>query len=62
MSGQSMGVQIVAFLVHLYTPAACVRVQVWIDAAVQVAFSLSICWGGTIHLSSHNKFNNNCLR
>lgn len=36
--------------------------QVWGDAAVQVFFSMSTCWGGLITLASYNKFNNNCLR
>ncbi|XP_041373553.1 sodium-dependent proline transporter-like [Gigantopelta aegis] len=36
-------------------------IQVWGDAAVQVFFSLSPCWGGLITLASFNKFHNNCL-
>ena len=36
--------------------------KVWGDAAVQVFYSMSICWGGLITLASYNKFNNNCFR
>jgi len=32
---------------------------VWADAAMQIFFSLSPCWGGLICLSSYNKFHNN---
>ncbi|KAK3612140.1 hypothetical protein CHS0354_031215 [Potamilus streckersoni] len=35
--------------------------KVWGDAAVQIFFSLSPCWGGLITLSSFNKFHNNCF-
>ncbi|XP_021355804.1 sodium- and chloride-dependent glycine transporter 1-like [Mizuhopecten yessoensis] len=39
------------------------NIQVWLEAAIQVFYSLGIGWGGIlITLSSYNKFNNNCLR
>jgi len=36
--------------------------QVWIEAALQVFYSLGPGWGGIITMASYNKFNNNCLR
>ncbi|OAF69062.1 hypothetical protein A3Q56_03189 [Intoshia linei] len=36
--------------------------RVWGDAAVQIFFSLSPCWGGLITLATYNKVHNNCLR
>ncbi|KAL4234969.1 hypothetical protein ACF0H5_006610 [Mactra antiquata] len=36
--------------------------QVWLQAAVQVFYSLGPAWGGLITMASYNKFNNNCMR
>nr|WLN44343.1 AAT2 [Sinonovacula rivularis] len=36
--------------------------QVWLQAAVQVFYSLGPAWGGLITMASYNKFNNNVLR
>lgn len=38
------------------------RRKVWSNAASQVFFSLSICWGGLMTLSSYNRFQNNILK
>ncbi|XP_021339837.1 sodium- and chloride-dependent GABA transporter 3-like, partial [Mizuhopecten yessoensis] len=36
--------------------------QVWIEAALQVFYSLCPCWGQLITMASYNKFHNNCYR
>ncbi|KAL5022066.1 hypothetical protein ScPMuIL_001221 [Solemya velum] len=36
--------------------------QVWVEAALQVFYSLGPAWGPLFTMSSYNKFNNNCLR
>nr|KAG5712158.1 hypothetical protein BaRGS_014508 [Batillaria attramentaria] len=41
---------------HLLNPS------VWIEAGVQVFYSLGPAWGTLIIMSSHNKFHNNCLK
>ncbi|XP_076470937.1 sodium- and chloride-dependent glycine transporter 2-like isoform X2 [Babylonia areolata] len=35
---------------------------VWVEAALQVFYSLGPAWGGLIAMASYNKFENNCLR
>ncbi|KAJ8314919.1 hypothetical protein KUTeg_007069, partial [Tegillarca granosa] len=35
---------------------------VWLQASVQVFFSLGPCWGGVITMSSYSEFHSNCLR
>ncbi|XP_063419411.1 sodium- and chloride-dependent betaine transporter-like [Mytilus trossulus] len=37
-------------------------IQVWLEAGLQVFYSLGPAWGGLITMSSYNKFDNNCLR
>ncbi|OWF53555.1 sodium- and chloride-dependent glycine transporter 1-like [Mizuhopecten yessoensis] len=36
--------------------------QVWLEAAVQVFFSLGPAWGSLITMSSYSKFRSNCLK
>ncbi|KAL5022153.1 hypothetical protein ScPMuIL_001308 [Solemya velum] len=36
--------------------------QVWLEAGIQVFYSLGPAWGGLITMASYNKFDNNCLR
>ncbi|XP_041357834.1 LOW QUALITY PROTEIN: sodium- and chloride-dependent GABA transporter 3-like [Gigantopelta aegis] len=38
------------------------EVQVWLEACLQVFYSLGPAWSGLITMASYNKFNNNCVR
>ncbi|CAG2250495.1 Sodium- and chloride-dependent GABA transporter 2,Sodium- and chloride-dependent taurine transporter,Sodium-dependent dopamine transporter,Sodium-dependent proline transporter,Sodium-and chloride-dependent glycine transporter 2,Sodium-dependent noradrenaline transporter,Sodium- and chloride-dependent betaine transporter,Sodium-dependent neutral amino acid transporter SLC6A17,Sodium-dependent serotonin transporter,Sodium- and chloride-dependent GABA transporter 3,Sodium- and chloride-dependent glycine trans len=38
------------------------ELQVWLEAAIQVFYSLGPGWGPLFTMASFNKFNNNCLR
>ncbi|XP_046569999.1 sodium- and chloride-dependent glycine transporter 2-like [Haliotis rubra] len=38
------------------------EIQVWLEACLQVFYSLGPAWGGLITMASFNKFDNNCLR
>ncbi|XP_061171790.1 sodium- and chloride-dependent creatine transporter 1-like, partial [Saccostrea echinata] len=37
-------------------------VQVWLEAGIQVFYSLGPAWGPLFTMASFNKFNNNCYR
>ncbi|XP_066572089.1 inactive sodium-dependent neutral amino acid transporter B(0)AT3 [Amia ocellicauda] len=51
-------------LVYLFTPQweTLKEPQVWLDAATQIFFSLSLAFGGLIAFSSYNPQKNNCER
>lgn len=51
-------------LKHLFTPKweILMNPQVWLDAATQIFFSLSVAFGGLIAFSSYNDEKNNCER
>ncbi|XP_070778450.1 inactive sodium-dependent neutral amino acid transporter B(0)AT3 [Enoplosus armatus] len=51
-------------LIRLFTPnwEILKKPQVWLDAATQIFFSLSVAFGGLIAFSSYNKERNNCER
>ncbi|XP_070198562.1 uncharacterized protein [Littorina saxatilis] len=58
MTGSSDGI-------HFYTTPKWELLRqprMWGDAAAQVFFSLSVCWGGLATLASYNKFHNNVYR
>lgn len=51
-------------LEYLFTPdwEILMNPQVWLDAATQIFFSLSVAFGGLIAFSSYNEEKNNCER
>ncbi|XP_056154076.1 sodium-dependent neutral amino acid transporter B(0)AT3-like [Lampris incognitus] len=51
-------------LIYLFTPnfETLKNPQVWLDAATQIFFSLSVAFGGLIAFSSYNPQKNNCER
>uniref|UniRef100_A0A8C7CYR8 Transporter n=1 Tax=Oncorhynchus kisutch TaxID=8019 RepID=A0A8C7CYR8_ONCKI len=51
-------------LIYLFTPdwEILKNPQVWLDAATQIFFSLSVAFGGLISFSSYNSQKNNCER
>uniref|UniRef100_A0A6Q2ZFF1 Transporter n=1 Tax=Esox lucius TaxID=8010 RepID=A0A6Q2ZFF1_ESOLU len=51
-------------LKHLFTPKwdILLNPQVWLDAATQIFFSLSLAFGGLISFSSYNHQKNDCER
>ncbi|XP_046558833.1 sodium- and chloride-dependent glycine transporter 2-like isoform X1 [Haliotis rubra] len=50
--------------VFYFTPnfSKLLEVQVWLEACLQVFYSLGVAWGCIITMSSYTKFNTNCLR
>ncbi|KAL8619455.1 hypothetical protein ACOMHN_011806 [Nucella lapillus] len=51
-------------IIYYLTPqfSQLLKPQVWIEAGVQVFYSLGPAWGSLIIMASHNKFQNNCLK
>lgn len=53
-----------AGIAHMFKPqfAKLINPQVWLEAATQIFFSLSVAFGGLIAMSSYNPVHNNCHR
>uniref|UniRef100_A0A3B1JLT1 Transporter n=1 Tax=Astyanax mexicanus TaxID=7994 RepID=A0A3B1JLT1_ASTMX len=49
-------------LEYLFTPKVLINPRVWLDAATQIFFSLSLAFGGLIAFSSYNPKRNDCER
>uniref|UniRef100_A0A8C4MI85 Transporter n=1 Tax=Equus asinus asinus TaxID=83772 RepID=A0A8C4MI85_EQUAS len=49
-------------LTYLFTPKILQNPRVWLDAATQIFFSLSLAFGGHIAFSSYNPPRNNCKK
>lgn len=53
-----------AGIAHMFKPQfdKLINPQVWLEAATQIFFSLSVAFGGLIAMSSYNPVHNNCHR
>lgn len=53
-----------AGIAHMFKPqfSKLINPQVWLEAATQIFFSLSVAFGGLIAMSSYNPVHNNCHR
>ena len=50
------------FLFFFFQFSKLINPQVWLEAATQIFFSLSVAFGGLIAMSSYNPVHNNCHR
>ena len=49
-------------LIPVAMPHPAPQHQVWVDAAVQIFFSIGVGWGSLTTMSSFNKYSNPCLK